>query len=298
MAIPGTQLSSWANQGATTTAASTYNSVQTALRATTSPVRGRSVETYLQGSYKNDTNVRGDSDVDVITQINDVYYTDLTYLNTVERQAYDAQRSPASYSWDAFRADVLMALQAYYGTNMVVERDKCISVLPSTGRLAADILVAAQHRLYASFSPTDPRFVEGITFWTGRDHRQIVNWPKVHWRNGVEKNRSPETSGRYKPTVRVFKNARSAAVDRNLLAEASAPSFFVECLIYNVPSDLFRSSHAETFVGILNWLDGCDMSSFTYGHRLTPLFGPSPEQWSVDRARRTVQGLIALWNYW
>jgi hypothetical protein len=139
---------------------------------------------------------------------------------------------------------------------------------------------------------------DGITFWTQRGSRQIVNFPKQHWSNGVAKNRDARTSGRYKATVRMFKNARSAAVDRHLLSADSAPSFFVECLIYNAPDNLFMSTHASTYVSIVNWLAHTDMRGFVYGHELAPLFGPSPEQWEITKAQQTVNGLVALWQSW
>jgi hypothetical protein len=40
------------------------------------------------------------------------------------------------------------------------------------------------------------------------------------------------------------------------------------------------------------------MGAFWCGNRLVPLFGPTPEQWSIDKAERTVTALIDLWSAW
>ena len=43
-----------------------------------SPYHGHDYTIFLQGSYKNDTNVYGDSDVDVVIRLNKSFITDLT----------------------------------------------------------------------------------------------------------------------------------------------------------------------------------------------------------------------------
>jgi hypothetical protein len=50
MAIPESQLETWSQQGATTTAQSTYRSIQTALQADTSLIKYLDYDVYLQGS--------------------------------------------------------------------------------------------------------------------------------------------------------------------------------------------------------------------------------------------------------
>jgi hypothetical protein len=71
----------------------------------------------------------------------------------------------------------------------------------------------------------------------------------------------------------MFKNARSAAVDRGLLQDADAPSYFVECLIYNVADSCFQSTYASTCYSVLDWLHGRDMTQFVCGSHLVWLFG-------------------------
>jgi hypothetical protein len=67
MGIPESRLEVWSNQGAIATAKATHESIRKALNADTSPlkqkglVEGRDSEIYLQGSYKNTANIRGDS---------------------------------------------------------------------------------------------------------------------------------------------------------------------------------------------------------------------------------------------
>ena len=97
----------------------------------------------------------------------------------------------------------------------------------------------------------------------------------------------------------MFKNARATAVDRGLLGDEDAPSYFVECLIYNVPESAFRSTKADTYVDVVNWLqEQQDKSRFVCGSELVWLFGPTPEQWDTPAADRTINAWIRLWNEW
>src|SRR6266446_1849281 len=124
MPIPESQLETWSHQGAVTTSSATYRSIQTALAADSSPIKGKDYEVYLQGSYKNDTNIRGDSDVDVVVQLNDTFGRDLAALPESQKRLYQAAHSSATYLWGDFRKDVLQALRYYYGLRAVTEGDK------------------------------------------------------------------------------------------------------------------------------------------------------------------------------
>ena len=106
MAIPESQLETWAKQGAITTAKSTADSVKNALNSYNNWPNGIDFEVYLQGSYKNDTNIRGDSDVDIVAQLNSTFYSNLS-----EEQKRILGLTPASYGWSNFRSDVLQVLK-------------------------------------------------------------------------------------------------------------------------------------------------------------------------------------------
>jgi tRNA nucleotidyltransferase (CCA-adding enzyme) len=110
MPIPESQLDTWSRQGAVTTAKATHESIRNALTAFSSPIRQMfadgSAEIYLQGSYKNDTNIRGDSDVDIVAELNTTFYSNLT-----EQEKQYLSLGPAVYSLNQFRAGILQADQ-------------------------------------------------------------------------------------------------------------------------------------------------------------------------------------------
>ncbi len=300
MPIPESQLETWSHQGAVVTSSTTYRSIQTALGAGTSPIREKNYEVYLQGSYRNDTNIRGDSDVDVVVQFNSTFGYDLAPLPEEQKREFHASYpTTATYLWEHFRADVLQALRAYYGAASVIEGNKSLKLASAPGRLAADIIPSIVFRKYQSFYGINAEaHVEGIRFHSRRDNRMIVNFPKSHYDNGVAKNAGARTNGRYKPTVRMFKNARTYLIDRRVISEDLAPSYFLESLIYNAPDRMFGSSYQETCAGILNYFWKNPIATFVCQNEQGPLFGDAPEQWRIEPAVQTISALIGLWNNW
>ena len=95
--------------------------------------------------------------------------------------------------------------------------------------------------------------VEGIAFWDLASN-MIVNFPKQHIQNGQDKNSAFRTSGEYKATVRMFKNARTYLANRGRLNSDVAPSYFVECFLFNAPDHLFSANRQQTMQGILAWM--------------------------------------------
>jgi tRNA nucleotidyltransferase (CCA-adding enzyme) len=90
MVLSEAQLQTWSNKGALTTSINAHESIRNALLSDNSPIKGKNMDFYLQGSYKNDTNVRGDSDVDVVIQLKDPFYRDISQLTTEQQSLYQS----------------------------------------------------------------------------------------------------------------------------------------------------------------------------------------------------------------
>lgn len=283
MAIPESQLTTWANQGAITTAKETADSVKNSLNSYSGWSSGVNFEVYLQGSYKNDINIRGDSDVDVVTQLNSTFYSNLS-----EDQKGTLGLTPATYHLSDFRAYVLKILKNYYGQSQITEGNKSIKIKANNGRLPVDVIVCAQYRRYKTVNSCD--YVEGMTFWTNNDSRQVINYPKVHYDNGVSKHKN--SNQWYKPVVRLFKNCRGSISGNN------TPSYFLECMLYNTPNSKFGTSYGDTFCNIVNWLNENSLDNFICQNGQLKLFGASQEQWSTSEAKAFIKNLISLWNNW
>jgi len=294
MSIPEAQLQVWSNQGAVITAQNTHNSIRTALEDYRWP-DGVRYEAYLQGSYRNSTNIYGNSDVDLVVELTSAYWSNLT-----EEEKVKLGWERANYNWDQFRGDVIVALVNYYGNTLVdINGNKSIKVLPdNSGRLKADIVVSGSYRHYENLKIA----AEGITFWTQVGSQQIINFPKLHYENGADKNSGHRTIGWYRKSTRMFKNARDKIVGEKPELKGRFPSYFIECLLYNVPDKCFRYSFQNIYISIVNWLDDQfdqnKTNEFVCQNDFYYLFGSNSVQWNISDARQLVNVLLELWSNW
>lgn len=287
MSIPESQLDTWSNQGAVTSAKSTHESIRNALKSYDKWPDDLKYEVYLQGSYKNSTNIYSNSDVDVVARMTSSFYSNLTS----EQKKY-LEITTGSHNFSEFKAYVLEALQDYYGSSMVAVGNKSIKLDGETSRLNADIVPCVLYKKYKNTTLV----AKGMTFWTLSDLR-IINFPKLHYKNGSTKNSN--TSNWYKPSVRMFKNVRECLVRKGLLSKSVAPSYFIECLLYNVLSSKYGSTYQNTYENVLEWLENKDdMSSFVCQNGQDYLFGSSSIQWSTLNARTFIAQLRYLWDNW
>lgn len=300
MTIPNEQLLAWANQGAIVLSKQTHESIRFALSSDKSLVKNKNYEIYLQGSYKNSTNIRGDSDVDVVVEMMSAFSPDISNLSPQEKENYyQAYPNIASYGWRNFKADVLESLKAYYGDNAVIEGNKSLKIQSSSGRLSADIIPCIQHRKFTSFVDlTNNHYIDGIKFYTKDTNSPVVNYPKLHYEKGVEKNSDSRTNGWFKPSVRMIKNVRNKMIEQGLIRVGTAPSYFIENLLYNVPDNCFGGSYEKTYYNSVDWLLTADLKVLRCQNQQSYLFGNGSTCWDIDGAKELIEGLKNIWNGW
>lgn len=99
--------------------------------------------------------------------------------------------------------------------------------------------------------------------------------------------------------VRILKNMRGRLVDDGTIDGGSAPSYFLEGLLYNVPNDKFGKSYADTFVAAMNWILQADRSKFVCANEQYYLGRDSAaECWPCARCDRLIDAAVEMWNNW
>jgi hypothetical protein len=294
MPIAESQLETWAKQGPTSQFTATYDTLKGVLNHSSAPYYSKNYSIFLQGSYKNDTNVYGDSDVDVVIRLDDVYYTDLDQLSEEDKALYNVAKSGVAYDLPDFKADVLSWLKSNYG-NDVQPGSKAIFVKGNGSRRNADVLVCAELRRYHRFkSWSDQSYIEGVCFFTS-DGTRINNFPRQHSDNCTEKHKATENW--FKPTVRIYKNLRNTLIEKKLIEDGLAPSHFLEGLLYNVPVASFGGSEQQNFVDTLNWLNAADRSKFLCANQCYYLFHPSSRvTWRAENCTSFINAVVNYWN--
>jgi hypothetical protein len=256
----------------------------------------RPYEVFLQGSYANNTTIAQSSDVDLVVMLNLPFEENVEQLDRTGLDNFADRYEETFYGWEEFREDVLASLREQY---FVHEGNKCVDIRDwdSLVRVPADILPAIEYRWYSDFPVPGVEIYEQGVFFRNRDGLPIVNFPKQHRRNGNTKNLF--TGGRFKQVVRVAKHARREAVDREEFPPGAAPSYYIECLFFNVPDDEYRTALPQAYCNAVTWLDTCrrdrpdEFADLSCQNGLVPLFGPGPDQWEIKDAEKLIGALRA-----
>lgn len=249
----------------------------------------RPYEIFGQGSRVNNTYIGHASDIDLVLMLKTPFESDVAAPAEGSMKGNSINRYRADrYAWEEFRDDVLTALGESYVVRM---GRRCANVddLDSLFGEMVDILVATEYRLYsAPPAPGIESYQQGV-FFRDREGRPIVNFPKQHRRNGEEKDL--RTGGRFKEVVRTAKRVRRRAEQDRMIAEGDAPSYLIECLLYNVPDRVYgASSLTKAYRNALEWLHRChreDPASFARlpcQNGINRIFGAGPDQWEAGEA--------------
>ena len=211
------------------TTVTAVQSLHTSIRATL----GDRYETLLQGSYKNDTSIPDLNDVDIVAirrWTTSSVFTGVPAINPI--------------SWETILDEVQRTLEgSHLYRGKTEKRDKCINV--ATG-FNADVVPAIAITNIA---------IDPIAIFSRGAGTERKNFPREHYQHGVEKHQN--TSQRFKPTVRMFKRW----VANTFTDDSIAPSFYVECLIYNFVDAAFYADTAQRFVHCASVITGLNYAA-------------------------------------
>ena len=280
MPIPESTLSQWSHHRSAKASKQAHVSIREALVANNRP-SGIGYEVFLQGSYKNGTNLSRDSDVDVVVRLDHKLKPSVAALSGEQLQE-NASHEVAYKHWQSFRRHALKAMRERYGDAAISGR-KTLKLAKGELQADADLVITLSYR-------------EGIGFYLPDERRWVVSYPQLHYQRGLKKEEA--TGRRFKRTIHMFKAARNRLVDNGVLTKDDAPSYFIECLIYNVPDHQFVRKLALTYTGVLDWLKTAKLKEFQCQNGLVLLFGRQREQWTVAKSQAFVKVMQELWDTW
>jgi hypothetical protein len=198
-----------------------------------------SVRVYAKGSYANNTNVRGDADVDIAVE-----WTDTAKVKKwdsaegLSAEELGINSVTPSMTPAEFRRRVEQAVISAFGARTVdTSQDKHIGVAASPTTLDADVVPCWKLHRYSA----PRRFVVGHRLFP-KSGGTVDNYPMQNYDNGVAKN--DETGKRYKEIVRCVKRLVTELHDDGVIPR-DYPGYLIECLVFNVPSNHF--GHARRY---------------------------------------------------
>jgi hypothetical protein len=285
------EITSWSQRGDPIRAWYSYEMVRESL--TQSRLNGLSCAVYPQGSYANKTNIVAESDVDMVIALRSAFYPDKTELSPPELREYARYYESGRPTWNEFREVVLQVLRSDY---FLKEGHKAVRVRSGVMRLPADVLIALDHRYYKRFPSFESQsFVDGVQFYSSAGQK-IVNYPKRHIRACAQKDRW--TFGRYREVVRVAKNARNALIadDKTTIKSGAAPSYFLESLLWNVPSQCYHADLRQAYRQVMRWLQErrAPLGGMDFPSGMGKIFGDTPDaSWNESDANQVIDAMYS-----
>jgi hypothetical protein len=213
----------------------TENQIRDALKAANIAELSRA-SVYSKGSYANNTNVRLDYDVDIAVECREFFYSDLVEgVSGFSKPELGIFDYTGDYSVEKFKNDVETGLVDAFGRRAVQRGKIAFRVRESKTTLPADVVPCFQYKLVHSVGyPSENSYVEGHCVFP-KNGSMIKNYPKQQVMYGTAKN--DRTMRRYKRLVRILKHLENRLSKEGVIEDL--PSYFIECLVYNVPDQYF-----------------------------------------------------------
>lgn len=210
------------------------NAIQAIRNAINSSKELRScTRVFSQGPYRDNTNARRQSDVDI-----GALYTGNTFFADYpdSMNSGDFYNSSSGFTSPEFSEQVEQALRSYFSGAKITRGNKAVDLKSNSYRVEADIAAFFEHRRYSSSGG----YISGVELRPDNDlTKRVINWPEQHYQNGVEKNE--KTARRYKALVRILKNLRNEMENDGIYVSSSITGFLLECLTWNVPNRYFNN---------------------------------------------------------
>jgi hypothetical protein len=215
---------------------------------TSSKLQNRDIKVFTQGSYRNRVNVKKDSDVDIGIVCFDTYFPE--YPDDNVKAVLKENEQNAVYTYTTFKNEIEEALVARFGQSHVKRGNKSFDIKENTYRVEADVVAFFEHRRYTSSTS----YLSGVEMIPDNfSPPRIRNWVEQHYENGVNKNSI--TNRKYKRVVRILKSLSNEMSSNGIQSAEKAPSFLIECLVWNSPNNNFDySSYKSTVREVLAYL--------------------------------------------
>lgn len=283
MSIPLDVLVKWSRPGKSENSKNTYEAMKRVLNNRL----GSGYDVFLQGSYHNNTHVKDNSDIDVVVVDKNIIITNnflnilgsLDKLKNFKNSLFNSINNASNFNFSL--------------GNKTIKYDGNINYVP------VDIVPCGY------YNTSWDKNTLGTILYDSKLGKYFINYPKQHYQNGANKNEL--TKQNFKKTVRMFKNARNHLANKGLIAnENIAPSYFLECLVYNVPNTLFNDNEQDTFYNVISWMynNRYGISVLKCQNGIQDLFGNMDNgpiiynKWNANNARLFIEKLAYLWDNW
>lgn len=245
---------------------------------------------YLQGCYACKTNTKFQSKIEVIVEITKTRDYDYETMTPKDMKVHDNFFIDFDHYFSVKR----------FKQALVAELNKLLNVKISVG--TTTILIPAFEPIKHSID-VFPCFkfkyfnqhggsVRSKLVYDQRLDEHFLMFTNLHAVNGNLKDSM--TRGNFKRMVRFLKNLVAISSRENNIIHY-VRGYYIECLLYNVPNEMYYSNDGKlssVFLKIINWLNFSNLDDFICQNQVWSLWGNADGFWDKGSARRFINDLI------
>jgi hypothetical protein len=252
------------------------------------------VEIYMQGSYATETNIAFQSKIEVAVEVKKTNEFNPAKMKSRDFLIYDNFYIVFNYDFDVkkFKENLISAVEAEIKQR--VKKGDVNFLIKAFGNLQHDIDICPCFS-YKYFDIHGGK-IDAKLVYSNQIEENFLMFINLHGENGRLKDKL--TNGKYKELVRLIKTVISISKREDRYIKF-VRGYYVDCLLYNVPTEMFITSDGETlsaFLKVLNWLNFADFTDFTCQNAIWSLWGGADGFWNEESAKELVVELIEYYN--
>jgi hypothetical protein len=254
----------------------------------------KDVQIYLQGSYASETNISFQSKLEIVVEITRTKEFSADSMKKSEFILLDNFYIEFNHYFDVKRFKDILVAETEKIIKRNIEMKPVNFTIPMHGDLRHDIDVCPCFS-YKYFDAGGGS-IRGKLVYNSEINENYLIFTNLHAENGDMKDEA--TGGVFKKIVRLFKTLM--AISRREDGDMKfVRGYYIECLLYNVPNEMYYSLDGKTlsvFLKIINWLNFADMSNFVCQNQIWSLWGGADGFWDKASAKRFVNDVIEFYN--
>ncbi len=252
------------------------------------------VAIYLQGCYACKTNTRFQSKLEIIVEIKKTREFDYNTMIRSDMKMRDNFFIDFDHYFDVRHFKDLLAEEISKLLRVKVSMENTTILVPAFGNIqhAIDIFPCFK---YKYFRPEGGSIRSKLVYDQSVEEHFLM-FTNLHTVNGNFKD--TVTQGNFKKIVRLMKNivAISAREDNHI---HYVRGYYIECLLYNVPNEMYFSQDGKlssVLLKIINWLNFANLDDFVCQNQIWSLWGNADGFWNQNSARQFINDVIEFYE--
>lgn len=256
------------------------------------------VKIYVQGSYKNGTMVDELAKLELVVEfgLNSFGPIDRTPVLKLKTFWSWVQKDLTKKRIVTFKPNIHLALIKKLMLESLIQSTHNEGIYNNSKSIfiPAHAGIKIPCEILPCYTLSDSKDCQSVIIYDSFIDKNVAAFPRLHCEHLAEKDKA--TNGQFIKMVRIFRNIRDILVSNQVIDEKFAPSYFIECLLYNVPNKLFEGKFQSSMLKILNYLANCNLSKFVCAHNQFKMFGNNSDAWTTYKARSFINLIIQIWE--